>query len=288
MTARGLACALAAVVAAGLGLPAAASAAEGDYVVVLRDTADTDAVVGSLERAQGFRASQRYGAALHGFAAHLSDAQRERVLARPGGRLRRGRHARAGRPASRRSRARRRFRRACAASARPRRRRPTRPATSASPCIDTGLDLGSADLNATSGIELRHARHAGPGRQRPRHAHRRDVAGRNTGTGRRRSGARDAALRGQGPRREGERLALRTAVRHRLGHRQRRGARAPRRQHEHQRARAATTATAAARMATSCIRRSAAPSRQASPTWCPRATRASISRRSSPRHTRRS
>src|SRR6185295_4521889 len=83
VTARGLACALAAVVAAGLGLPAVASAAEGDYVVALRDTADTDAVVGGLERAQGFRASQRYGAALHGFAVHLSDAQRDRVLANP-------------------------------------------------------------------------------------------------------------------------------------------------------------------------------------------------------------
>ena len=83
MTVRRLACALAAVVGAGLGLPAAASAAEGDYVVVLRDTADTDAVVGSLERAQGFRASQRYGAAIRGFAVHLSDAQRERVLADP-------------------------------------------------------------------------------------------------------------------------------------------------------------------------------------------------------------
>ena len=68
MTARGLTCALAAVVTAALGLPAVASAAEGDYVVVLRDTADTDAVVGGLERAQGFRASQRYGAALHRFA----------------------------------------------------------------------------------------------------------------------------------------------------------------------------------------------------------------------------
>jgi len=83
VTARGLACALAAVVAAGLGLPAVASAADGDYVVALRDTADTDAVVGGLERAQGFRASQRYGAALHGFAVHLSDAQRDRVLADP-------------------------------------------------------------------------------------------------------------------------------------------------------------------------------------------------------------
>ena len=127
----------------------------------------------ALERAQGFRAAQRYGAALHGFAAHLSDAQRDRVLADPAVASRRARHARPGHRLRAGRGARRPFRRACAASARPRRRRPTRASDAGVAVIDTGLDLAARTSTPTSGVELRDARHAGAGRQRPRHARRR-------------------------------------------------------------------------------------------------------------------
>ena len=182
MTVRGLACALAAAVGAGLGLPAAASAAEGDYVVVLRDTAETDAVVGSLERAQGFRASQRYDAAIRGFAVHLSDAQRERVLSNPAVASVVADTPVQGTgftPVAAKETVPTGVRRIGAATT----TQAHTPSDVGVAVIDTGLDLGSADLNATSGVNCvtpgtpaqddnGHGTHIGG-----------TIAGRNTGTG---------------------------------------------------------------------------------------------------------
>ena len=60
---------------AASALPGGAAA----YVVVLRDGSDTDAVVGDLERRHGFTATHHYTAAFAGFAARLTDRQREAV-----------------------------------------------------------------------------------------------------------------------------------------------------------------------------------------------------------------
>ena len=69
--------------AIALGAAAPAGPAEGDYVVVFRDGVNAGSATTELERGQGFRASQRYGTAVRGLAAHLSDVQRDRVSEDP-------------------------------------------------------------------------------------------------------------------------------------------------------------------------------------------------------------
>ena len=72
-----VACALA------LSLTTPAVAMDADVIVVFRDGVSADSATAALERSQGFRATQRYAAALDGFAARLSDVQRERVRTDP-------------------------------------------------------------------------------------------------------------------------------------------------------------------------------------------------------------
>ena len=81
---RRLALALAVVVAAALFAPLSASAATGNYVVVYRDgVTDVEALTTSLETTLGLRARFRYGAAIPGFAATLTDTQRLSLEANP-------------------------------------------------------------------------------------------------------------------------------------------------------------------------------------------------------------
>ncbi len=182
MSAGRLLRALVAAAAAFLALAPAAGAAEGDVVVVLRDGVDAEAGTAALERSQGFRASQRFRHAVHGFAAHLSDAQRARVLADPD-----VAYVRDDRP----------FTATGLAPVAPKevvppgvRRVRAATATQAHQAsdvgvavIDTGLDLANADLNAVSGVNCvtpgapaqddnGHGTHVGG-----------TLAGRNTGSG---------------------------------------------------------------------------------------------------------
>ena len=53
------------------------------YVVVLQDGVDVDATVSDLERAHGFRADHRYRASLSGFAATLTQRQRDAISRDP-------------------------------------------------------------------------------------------------------------------------------------------------------------------------------------------------------------
>lgn len=64
--------------ALALALPASAAASSDDYVVVYRaGVSDSPALTA------GIKPKFRYDAALHGFAAHLSEQQAERIAARP-------------------------------------------------------------------------------------------------------------------------------------------------------------------------------------------------------------
>jgi subtilisin len=148
---RRVAGALATAGALALSLVPAAHSAEGGYVVVYDDGVGVEPKTDSLEASQAFRASQRYRTALKGFAAHLTDAQRRRVLADPDvAYVRRDAPIRATAlapvastetvpPGVRRIRAAT-TTQAHAAS------------TTGVAVIDTGLDLANADLNAVSGV----------------------------------------------------------------------------------------------------------------------------------------
>jgi subtilisin len=74
------------MVVAWAAMPAAgaASAAAGSYVVVLHNSVDSaGATTSALETKLAFRSGLRYGAAVKGFSARLSDEQVKRLRARP-------------------------------------------------------------------------------------------------------------------------------------------------------------------------------------------------------------
>jgi len=152
------------------------------YVVVLRDGADVTSAKGRLERAAAVAAGHTYGAALKGFAARLSDAQRARVQSDPDVAAVVPDipfHADALGPVAARETVPPGIRRVRAATT----TQASAAANGSVAVIDTGLDLSHSDLNAVSGINCiqsgakaqddnGHGTHVGG-----------TLAGRNTGTG---------------------------------------------------------------------------------------------------------
>jgi subtilisin len=179
---RSLAHAVTSVIAVALALPSASLAADGDYIVVFDEGVDAGRATAALERSDGIRAAHRYGAALRGFASHLSDQQRERLLADPAVSYIVADtpvHGTGLAPVATKETVPAGIRRIRAATA--------TQANAASDAgvavIDTGLDLRSADLNAVSGTNCvtpgaaaqddnGHGTHIGG-----------TIAGRNTGSG---------------------------------------------------------------------------------------------------------
>lgn len=175
-----------AAVAAGAATAAASGTTDPapapGYVVVLRDAVEPAGVTDRLERLAGFAADRRYGAALKGFAARLSDAQRSRLALDPEVAavvpdIPFQAHA-LGPVAARETvpPGIRRIRAATATQASP-------AANGAVAVLDTGLDLAHPDLNAVSGVNCikpaasaqddnGHGTHVGG-----------TLAGRNTGSG---------------------------------------------------------------------------------------------------------
>ncbi len=127
-----------------------ATAAAGS-VVILRDAVDAAGVTDRLERATGFTADRRYGAALKGFAARLTDLQIARLKGDPEVAAVVPDipfHADALGPVAARETVPPGIRRVRAAT-------PTQASAAANGAvavIDTGLDLANADLNAVSGV----------------------------------------------------------------------------------------------------------------------------------------
>jgi subtilisin family serine protease len=120
-------------------------------VVVLRDGADAASVTDRLEKATGFTADRRYGAALKGFAARLTDPQTARLKADPEVAAVVPDipfHADALGPVAARETVPPGIRRVRAATT----TQASAAANGAVAVIDTGLDLANADLNAVSGV----------------------------------------------------------------------------------------------------------------------------------------
>ena len=176
---------LAAVVTAAAlagATPAGATELPRHYVVVLADGADADATTSALERDAGFRASRRYGSALRGFAAQLSEGQAARVRAHASVAYLTADTAIAGHaltPVATKETVPVGIRRIGAATA----THVNGAAATAVAVVDTGLDLPNADLNVAGGVNC-----ITPGtRPQDDNGHGTHVAGtlagRNTGSG---------------------------------------------------------------------------------------------------------
>jgi subtilisin family serine protease len=120
-------------------------------VVVLREAVDAASVTDRLEKGAGFTADRRYGTALKGFAARLTDTQIARLKADPEVAAVVPDipfHADAPAPVAARETVPPGIRRVRAATT----TQASGPANGAVAVIDTGLDLANADLNAVSAV----------------------------------------------------------------------------------------------------------------------------------------
>ena len=127
------------------------TASAGGFVVVLRDAVDAAGVTDRLEKATGFTADRRYGAALKGFAARLTDTQIARLRADPEVSAVVPDipfHADALGPVAARETVPPGIRRVRAATT----TQASAAANGAVAVIDTGLDLANTDLNAVSAV----------------------------------------------------------------------------------------------------------------------------------------
>jgi subtilisin family serine protease len=131
--------------------PPADTTSAASFVVVLRSAVDAAGVTDRLEGATGFTADRRYGAALKGFAARLTDTQIARLKADPEVSAVVPDipfHADALGPVAARETVPPGVRRVRAATA----TQASAAANGAVAVIDTGLDLTHPDLNAESGV----------------------------------------------------------------------------------------------------------------------------------------